>query len=194
MRSADLVREWLAASPVHEQRHLDILAGQGISGGRLVRKLRVGTVLPCTGDGCGLFQPDEGGREVFLAEVQIGFAGHTADLVAWAPSKPERWRLRTGTATLLGAEAVAIESLDDGPLHLDPHPAAWIAAGADRYARACILDWSPPQVRLALAPARHRRIVCANLRLGQRLASAVKPPPEDWRIHVALQDDGRVAA
>jgi hypothetical protein len=194
MRSADLAREWDAASPVCEQRHLDILAGQGISAGRLVRKLRVGTVVPCTGDGCGLFQPDEGGREVFLARVQFGTAGRTSDLVAWTPSKPERWRLRTGTAMLLGAEAVAIESLEDGPLYLEPNPAAWIAAGADRHERACILDWSPPQVRLALAQARHRRIVCANLRLGQRLASAVKPPPEDWRIHVALQGDGRVAA
>jgi hypothetical protein len=194
MRDADLTGEWLAASPVREQRHLDILAGQGISTSRLIRKLRVGTVLPCTGDGCGLFQPDESGREVFLARVQFGAGGWTADLVAWAPSKPERWRLRTGTAMLLGAEAVAIESLEEGPLYLEPNPAAWIAAGADRHARACILDWSPAQVRLALAPARHRRIVCANLRLGQRLASAVKPPPEDWRIHVALQDDGRVAA
>ena len=194
MRDADLVREWLAASPAREQRHLDILASQGISDGRLLGKLRVGTVLPCTGDGCGLFLPDEGGRDVFLARVQSGAAGWTADLIAWAPSKPERWRLRTGTAMLLGAEVVAIESLDDGPLYLDANPAAWVAAGADRHARACILDWSPPQVRLALAPARHRRIVCANLRLGQRLASALKPPPEDWRIHVALQGDGRVAA
>lgn len=190
-RMATLRREWESLGGIAAE-DFSKLAACGITEVGARGQLRAARVAPIAGN---LFDFSDDGRAAFIMRVRQGPIGETIDLVAWARSRPQRWRLRTGTALLLGANAASIDSLEDGELHMAPHPAAWLAmrqAGALN--SCCLLDWSPSSVRLALGQARHRKIVCAGLKLAERLEAALRPPPEHWQIYVAAGADGKAAA
>ena len=187
---ATLRHEWEALDRV-AMADFAKLAACGITEAEARGQLRAARIAPV---GANLFDFTDDGRAAFVMRVRQGPIGNTIDLVAWAPSRPERWRLRSGTALLLGANAASIDSLDD-ELHVAPHPAAWLAmrqAGVTN--SVCLLDWSRSAARLALAAAQHRKIVCSGLKLAEQLEAALKPPVEKWDIHVATTADGRVAA
>jgi hypothetical protein len=61
------------------------------------------------------------------------------DTVAWAPSRPDSWALRTGLADYLGDARLQDALMDRGRLRVYATPAAWAAGDAD-WPGVCVLQ------------------------------------------------------
>ncbi len=88
------------------------------------------------------------------------------DLVAWLPSKPARWWLRTGAATLLGRQHLVWARQDQTPLSVFATPRAWVESGGDGI---CLLQPEALDELFGLTELR-----CRDVRVAQRIDAALR--------------------
>lgn len=87
----------------------------------------------------GTYQPTEHGEPAIVHPVHDdGPYSDIIDVVAWRPSEPARWWLRTGAAIMLGEHAVRHAYVYERPLSIHRTPLRWLAAYGNG---AVILDW-----------------------------------------------------
>lgn len=72
-----------------------------------------------------LFDFGPNGSPAFIHPIFDG-DGDVIDLIAWRPSAPSRWWLRTGIATMLGEVAVHACYVHESPLRLHRTPLNWL--------------------------------------------------------------------
>jgi len=85
-----------------------------------------------------LYEPDPDGKEVFL----IGVSEHPdeliIDIVAFQPSKPNKWWLRLGNAVVLGLHDARLALFEEKPVFVHATPLDWLRNDC----RGCVvLDW-----------------------------------------------------
>ena len=97
----------------------------------------------------GLFEfHDDGERALIVPEGVPEWPGWDAihDLIAFRPSRPDRWWRRRGDVDLLGVDNITPWQLS--PLVIHETPLSWLQAGADGI---CIVDWAlDPIARLGV--------------------------------------------
>lgn len=156
-----LFDEFLASLETAGDADFAALAAAGVADAALNRLpipglVGAGPVRPLPG---GLYEPIEEGGEgairawIFPTNLLGTFERATPeDLIALAQRPPHRWRLRRGTATVLGAHEIERRSfmparawhkdLLDGPteapLYIRKSPLAWLKAGCKG---VVVLDW-----------------------------------------------------
>jgi len=135
--AADLRLEYLAALRSTEVRDLAPLFGAGVP--RSAIAITMPAIDHVTVDGA-LYRPDPDGAAAFVMPVraddpltpealdpaEIIAEGPIVDLLAMHPRHPNRWALRTGAATWLGA----VEPQRMGPdiVHIHRTPLDWLQA------------------------------------------------------------------
>lgn len=134
-RSSAVHFEHHAAASSINQRHLDWLSRQGVTGQALIDAGLVGVdYVRLEGDN---YEPeDEGGVGAFINPVYEH--GALVDLCAWLPGRPSRFALRRGVGCGLGDASMSKADWNEEPLKIHPHPLAWLQAGCDG---AVVLDW-----------------------------------------------------
>lgn len=95
-----------------------------------------------------LWEPDENGTVAFITPVRVHpgntahdiespypkravRAGDIIDLIAWHPSRPDTWVLRTGEAVALGAIQYRLSDEPAADLKVRSSPLEWLRHGAD---------------------------------------------------------------
>jgi hypothetical protein len=190
----------LAAELVIAQRHLtpsrrDRLLHLGADTGLVVTLLGV---MPALIEG-RLWQPVDGAPLAVVLPVLIDDAltpgsrwpamaplfGHLVDLVAFTTSNPDRWALRTGAASWLGA--VQPQFLDPDPVEIWQTPMAWLMAGGTGI---CPLTDDPVELRRLLMPLETISVADVTYwRFLQRVLSAPSLTP-----HILVRPTAEEAA
>jgi hypothetical protein len=124
------------------------------------------------------WQADDAGGNLLAVAVYEG--GCIIDIVAFDIRKPNAWALRTGSATMLGAELLAECICNAGwpdantTVPVVATPLEWLAAGGEA---VCIIDGFTPQSlnELRNAPALSAAPPLANF-LRDRLGKATRVP------------------
>src|SRR5262249_36760452 len=126
-----------------------------------------------------VYQPDEGGSWAFITPIHADADGPEAldpeemlqvgdvvDLIAWRPEKPERWALRRGSVTWLGA--IGPQLLDPDPVPIWRTPLAWLQAGG---MGLCLLSQVLHDRQRILLGIRH--ILAEDVEHGRELRDAL---------------------
>ena len=108
----------------------------------------------------------EGGPRTYDGSVVV-------DLLAFDPSSPSRWWLRTGAGLVLGDYAIERADWLEEALDLYPDPLAWLRGEC---AGAVILNWQCAPCRLADV----KTIIAQTCELGCRVEEALKRPAIDF--------------
>ncbi len=189
MSSVNLDAEMDSAGRAVAQVHLDRLRAFGVSFGTLADlgehywPFGVTSAEPV---GLGLYQPGEGAIHVVLPVVEDGAL---IDLVAFRPTSPDEWMLRTGYGFALGLsrgwspwlwyspadpDAKPPKYQVGQPLHLYSNPLDWLQGGCGG---VCVVDWGSPDVRqLAGLDAVTVTDEATGRLLGQALSRPVRLP------------------
>ena len=131
----------------------------------------------------GLFEPsDDYGRPLAMV-VPVGYRRACGtlqtldDVVAFYWREPDRWWRRLGAVDVLGEQDIDWTRTTREPLHLVPHPLAWLRHDGPA---ACILDWSvDPRVYFDDHPG----IVCTTPGTERRLRFRLE---DAWRPRFAI--------
>lgn len=92
--------------------------------------------------GATLYEPSESGELAYVVPAcpldSWDAENDLADLIAWRPSRPEKWWTRCAAAPILNPAAVRRAEALREPLTLHATPAEWLQAAGEG---AVILDW-----------------------------------------------------
>lgn len=170
MKRDDLRLELRSAAFAVRQPHIDRLKALGVPLAALadypVHPFGVARVEPV---GTGIYQPGEHGAPHYVLPVLLD--GELADLVAFQPSDPGNWLLRTGAGWCLGLnEPVGLLTWRDS-INLWSTPLDWLRAGSGDL---CVLDWDASEAIRTLDVLPH--LVCDNRATAERLRRALMPP------------------
>jgi hypothetical protein len=189
----DLEAEMTAAGKAVRQPHLDRLRVFGVSNATIAEAgmshwpFGVAAAEPL---GNGLYQPGEGQLHIVLPVVEDWTL---IDLMAFRPSVPGDWLLRTGNGFALGLEeglgvwtaylpadpaAVPPRYQVGSPLHLFSDPLDWVRGGRQG---VCVVDWGSPDIRrLAGLPV----VTVSDHATGKLLRQALTRPVQFPKIEI----------
>jgi hypothetical protein len=129
------------------------------------------TVEELSGD---RWQPSDTGTR--MATVTVFYGADVVDIVAFEPSNPSRWLLRTGDGWALGADAIAIKVFNgewegDEPLPIHATPFDWLKSDMKG---CCVINWTD-EARQTLRQV--DRISSPSARYAQALRLELTRPP-----------------
>lgn len=127
------------------------------------------------------YQPDENGRPCYICPVGRHVDGvweTIDDLVAWTPSQPDRWYLRTGNGVMLNPDEPERCRIHHEPIELHETPLDWLRAAGRG---AVVLDWSA-NLRLLLGSLSD--VVCSTPDLARRISNSLKDRNSLPKIHI----------
>lgn len=138
------------------------------------------------------YQPHESGGRAFITPVRVleqdspedpdfdvaPSLGALIDLVAWHPRFPDRWALRRGAATWLGA--IPPQVMAPPPVPIRRSPLAWLRAGGTGL---CILTGDPGEAQRLLLGC--SRLLAENDEHAKELRRIVTRPYPAPRVYVA---------
>jgi hypothetical protein len=169
---ADLQREKIEATLRINLLHLQRLHSLGVS--RLTtanlgcRDQAGWGVVRAKPGADGLFLTGEGAPHMLLP---VTMDGDLIDLVAFQPSAPSHWMLRTGLGWALGMDR-GLEPYTWGDVPtVHETPLDWLRADCTGI---CVLDWSAPELHSLRGIA---KIACATDQLAQTLARQLARDP-----------------
>lgn len=141
---APIRSEVISYSKAFEFRHVRTLMRTGFNPSHAIGAgiLGIAEVQELSGD---LWQPCEGGTKMVTVAVTEGGSfwdgGTITDIVAFDPTSPTRWLLRTGDAWALGFDHIdyAQGDLNGDALAIHATPFDWLSAGM---AGCCVINWT----------------------------------------------------
>jgi hypothetical protein len=141
VKTTDLAAEMRAAVAAMERRDINRLVGLGVPE-ILISHFEMVGVARIRADRSGLYEPDPSfGKWHWISPICVQFAdtpestrpdafpliGNLVDLVAWHERSPEKWLLRTGAASWMGA--IEPQYLDSKPVRIWRSPLSWLRSG-----------------------------------------------------------------
>lgn len=123
---------------------------------------------------CGFWQPSENGQLAYIQPaLDYGPYSTIIDLVAWYPSDPAKFWLRTGLATVLGEGSMCLAYAREIPLPIWRKPLRWLRASGWGIV---VCDWQYARIDLL----RLSTIISEGLQHGIEIEEQLRgpaPPP-----------------
>ena len=175
-----LHREMIAARAAMAPGHYRFMQSAGIPADVVVAAM-IGAAR-ATVDRRDFWVPDEDGKQMIVTPLIE--AGRTIDLIAFDPSEPNAWYLRTGHGWALGIDSLTAPYWPGDPAPvIHPTPLCWLSSGCEG---ACVSQWTD-EARAAI-----RRLEACEVRspeFARALRLELTRPPRIPEIKVARWQD-----